>query len=888
MRDIKYFGLNELRTKFLDFFKSKDHLIIDSFPLVPGDDKSLLLISAGMAPMKQYFTGEKAPPAKRVANCQKCIRVNDIEEVGKTSRHCTFFEMLGNFSFGDYFKKEAVEMTWEFLTKVLEIPEELLFPSVYFEDEEAFEVWTKHIGLPPEKITKLGKKDNFWDLGKGPCGPCSEIYFDRGEKNGCGSPDCAPGCDCDRFIEVCNNVFTQFDNDGSGNYTPLKQKNIDMGMGLERLAMVMQQAETVADVDTVKTVILKTCETAGIEYAPHENSGISARIIGDHIRSAAFMICDGVMPSNEGRGYVLRRLLRRAARHGKLMGIKGAFLHELIDAVIDLSKQAYPELEAKREYIKKVLKAEEDRFEATIHTGLEMLGDMIKKLKENNLSELSGENIFKLYDTYGFPYDLISEIAKEHNLALGREKFDELMQKQIRRAREARANIEGWIKDKLANLMRHISKTEFDGYSVLEERAGILEIIVEDGENLAAADFVNEGEFTLILDKTPFYAESGGQVGDVGTIEGGGGARALVLDCKKTSDGKIIHICKMETGEFKTGAEITAAVDKATREAAARNHSAAHLLQAALREVLGGHIEQAGSYVDSGKLRFDFTHFNAMTPAEIEKTENIVNENILAGVDITFFETDMETAKKTGATALFGEKYGDRVRVVQMGKISSELCGGTHIDNTAKAGLFKIISESSVAAGVRRIEAVTGRGVLDMIKRDKELILNTAGILKENNPGEIAKRAEGAMLELKEQKREIEKLVSEIALGKTKELLPKQKKTGAGVDYLAAVLENTAADEAKIICETLKQKNPDIAAVLASLKENKLTFSAVCGSEAIRRGANAGALVRQVAEMTGGSGGGRPEFAVAGGKELSKLSEALEKGEEFLLAMIKK
>ncbi|MCL1792543.1 MAG: alanine--tRNA ligase [Oscillospiraceae bacterium] len=883
---MKYFGLNELRAKFLEFFKSKDHLIMDSFPLVPIDDKSLLLIGAGMAPMKQYFTGDKTPPAKRVANCQKCIRVNDIEEVGKTSRHCTFFEMLGNFSFGDYFIKEALPMTWEFLTEVLEIPKELLFPSVYIEDQEAFEVWTIDMGLPPEKITKLGKKDNFWDVGKGPCGPCSEIYFDRGEENGCGSPECGPGCDCDRFIEVCNNVFTQFDNDGADNYTPLKQKNIDMGMGLERLAMVMQQVDTVSEVDTIKALILKSCEIAGIEYAPHEKSGVSARIIGDHIRSAAFMVCDGIMPSNEGRGYVLRRILRRAARHGKLMGIKGAFLHELTDSAIDLSKQAYPELDAKREYIKKVLKAEEDRFEATINAGLEMLEGMIKKLKENKLSELPGDNIFKLYDTYGFPYDLVSEIAAEQKLALGKEKFDELMQNQIKRAREARANIEGWMKDKLSGLMKNISKTEFDGYSALEEKAKILEIIVEDGEELSAAEFVNEGEFTLILDKTPFYAESGGQVGDSGTI-GNGRAEAYVTDCKKTSDGKIMHICKMEKGELKNGDEVTASVDKAAREAIMRNHSAAHLLQAALREVLGGHVEQAGSYVDQTRLRFDFTHFNAMSPEEIEKTETIINENILAGLNITFMETDMETAKKMGATALFGEKYGELVRVVKMGEVSCELCGGTHLDNTAKAGLFAITSESSVAAGVRRIEAVTGRGVLNMIKHDKELILKTSKILKANNPEEIDKRAESAMLELKEQKREIESLSSEIAAGKTNELLSKTQKTEAGIDYLAAFVEKVSAEKLKMICEELKQKNPNIAAILASANEGKIIFAAVCGGEAVKLGANAGSLVKQVAQVTGGSGGGRPEFAVAGGKDISKLEEALGKGWEILAAMLK-
>ena len=891
MQSIKYFGLNELRTKFLEFFKSKDHLVMDSFPLIPQNDKSTLLVSAGMAPMKPYFSGEKAPPAKRAATCQKCVRVNDIDEVGKTSRHCTFFEMLGNFSFGDYFKKEAIAMTWEFLTVELAIPADLLYPSVYLEDDEAYDIWTNDMGISPDRIAKLGKEDNFWELAAGgPCGPCSEIYFDRGEQNGCGDPDCKPGCDCDRFIEVCNNVFTQFDSDGKGNYTPLKQKNIDMGMGLERLAMIMQQVDTVHEVDTIKPLVEKTCEIAGIAYQAFEKSGVSARIIADHIRSATFMICDNIMPSNEGRGYVLRRILRRAARHGKLLGIKGAFLHELTDAVIDLSKEAYPALEAKREYIKKVQKSEEDRFEATINSGLEMLEDMIKKLRENKLSELSGENIFKLYDTYGFPYDLVSEIAAEQKLALGREKFEELMKEQIKRAKEARANIEGWRKDKLSGLVQNISKTEFDGYALTEEQAKILEIIVEDedGENLTIVDTIGEGEFTLILNKTPFYAESGGQVGDVGTISSHG-ATASVLDCKKTSDGKIIHICKMETGEFKIGDEVSASVDKPTREAIMRNHSAAHLLQAALRQVLGTHIEQAGSYVDGEKLRFDFTHYSAMSAEEIEKTENIVNENILAALKISCAETDMETAKGMGAIALFGEKYGEKVRVVKMGEASIELCGGTHLDNTSKAGLFKISSESSVAAGVRRIEALTGRGVLDMIKQDKELILNTAKILKANNPGELAKRAESAAAELKEQKREIENLFSEIARGKAKELLSKTKKSEADIDYLAAAMEqNTSAEELKMICEELKQKRANIVAILASSAEAKITFAAVCGSEAIKAGANAGSLVKQIAQIAGGSGGGRPEFAVAGGKDPSKLEEALEKGEALLTAMLKK
>ena len=884
MRNIKYFGLNELRKKFLDFFESKDHLIMESFPLVPINDKSTLLISAGMAPMKPYFSGEKIPPSKRVATCQKCVRVNDIDNVGKTSRHCTFFEMLGNFSFGDYFKKETLSWMWEFLTEVLKIPKDLLYPSVYFEDDEAFDIWVNDIGLPPERITKLGKDDNFWELtAGGPCGPCSEIYFDRGEEKGCGNPDCKPGCDCDRFIEVCNNVFTQFDSDGKGNYTALKQKNIDMGMSVERLAVVMQQVETIQEVDTIKIIIEKTCEIAAIKYNTDEKSDLSIRIIADHIRTATFMICDNIMPSNEGRGYVLRRVLRRAARHGKLLGIKGAFLCDLTDTVIDTSKEAYPELAQKREYIKKVLKSEEDRFEKTIDSGLEILSDMIKKAKENKLDILSGENIFKLYDTYGFPYDLILEIAEEHKLALDKEGFDNLMQEQIRRAREARANIEGWIKDRLTALT-HDTSTEFDGYSKLKERSKILSIIVDDGENLVQVESINEGEFTLILDKTPFYAESGGQIGDVGIITTKNAA-ALVLDCKKTADGKIVHICTIENGELKMGEEVEASVDTKIRLATARNHSAAHLLQAALRKVLGNHVEQAGSYVDSERVRFDFTHFAAMSEQEIAYVEKLVNDNILAGIDITTIETDMDTAKKMGAIALFGEKYGDKIRVVKMGDVSCELCGGTHLDNTAKAGLFKILSESSVAAGVRRIEGTTGYGVLDIIKKDKDLIVNTAKILKANNPNDIAKKSESLINELKEQKKETEKLAGRIATQKVRELLSQTVKI-KDLDYVASKIDDINQEGMKILCEELCQKNPNIVAVIASASDGKLIFTAVCGPSAVKNGANAGTFVRQIAQITGGGGGGRPEFAVAGGKNLSKLDEALSKGGEILKSLL--
>lgn len=887
MRAIKHFRTHELRTKFLEFFKSKEHLTVDSFPLVPVNDKSLLIISAGMAPLKPYFSGEQIPPKTRMASCQKCVRVNDIENVGKTSRHCTFFEMLGNFSFGDYFKKESLAWSWEFLTKVLEIPEDLLFPSVYLEDDEAFDVWTKDIGLPPEKITRLGKEDNFWEIdgGSGPSGPCSEIYFDRGEENGCGDPKCTPGCDCDRFVEVWNNVFTQFNSDGKGNYTPLEKKNIDTGMGLERLAMVVQGVNSWYEIDTMKPVLDKTCEIAGIKYNESEKNDISIRIIADHIRSATFMIGDNIMPSNEGRGYVLRRVLRRAARHGKLLGIKGAFLYNLTDTVINLSKEAYPELEQKRDYIKKVLKGEEDRFEATIDSGLERLSEMITKAKTGNLKVLPAADTFKLYDTFGFPYDLTLEICEENGLELDKDGFDALMQEQVKRARAARANVEGWSKDKLAGFAKNI-KTEFTGYTSLTENSKILAIMVEDGDNLTEVDSINEGEFILILDKTPFYAESGGQVGDFGTIQTNSGTDVSVLDCKKTSDGTIIHVCKIEMGELKIGEEVNTFVDIYTRTSTMRNHTAAHLLQAALRKVLGNHVEQSGSYVDAERVRFDFTHFSGLTESEIKTAELHVNAAILGGYEVQTLETDMATAKQMGALALFSEKYGEKVRVIKIDDVSAELCGGTHVDNTSKIGLFKIISESSIAAGVRRIEGTTGFGVLDIIKKDKSLIADTAKILKANNPNDIDKKSESVVNELKEARREIEKLTAKIASQKLQDLRSKTIEIN-NIKFIAAKFDDIGADGAKIICEELRAKDADIVAVIASTAENKLTFTAVCGIGAVKSGANASSLVKQIAQLTGGGGGGKPEFAVAGGRNLDKLDEALTSGEEILKSMLK-
>ena len=894
---MKKLTVNQIRDLFLDFFGEKGHLKMPSFSLVPDGDNSLLLINSGMAPLKAYFTGQEAPPCKRVVTCQKCIRTIDIEEVGKDARHGSFFEMLGNFSFGDYFKSESIAWSWEFLTKILEISEHLLFPSVYIEDNEAFDIWTKEIGLPPSRVSKLGKEDNFWEIegGSGPCGPCSEIYFDRGEENGCDNPDCAPGCDCDRFIEVWNNVFTQFNSDGKGSYAPLEQKNIDTGMGLERLAMVCQQVNSVFEVDTIRAIIDRICEISDVKYNADANIDISIRIIADHIRSAVFMTGDTIVPSNEGRGYVLRRILRRAARHGKLIGIKTAFLHELADIVIELSKAAYPELGQKRDYIKKVIKAEEDRFQSTIDTGLEKLNDMIDKAKSQNLKSLAGADVFKLYDTFGFPYDLTLEICAERAIAIddaSKAEFDALMTEQSDRARKARAEGGGWGSDKmtkLAKLLKNLentgdTKTEFTGYVGMTDSAQILAIILDNGSDsddcLTAVDSISgiDNEFILILDKTPFYAESGGQIGDTGIIhskdDSGNGAAVSVVDCKRTPEGTIAHMCCLESGELRIGERVDTRIHSAVRRAITRNHTVAHLLHAALRHDLGEHIEQAGSYVDAERLRFDFTHFAALTSEELHHVELVVNDMILSGLEVSANVTDMESAKKMGAIALFGEKYENKVRVVRIGDFSVELCGGTHLDNTAKAGLFKIVSESSVAAGVRRIEGVAGWGVIDMIDKDKTLIANTAKILKANNPNEIDKKSEALQIELKEARREIDKLRVRMAGQRADSLLSSVKSINS-VNLVTAKFDDLNAEGAKVLCEELRTRDANIVAVIAATDGGKLTFTSMCGAEAIKNGANAGAIVKQVAAVAGGGGGGKPDFAVAGGRDLTKVDEAL-------------
>ena len=876
---MKWTSLNELREKYLSFFESKGHLRLPSFPLVPINDKSLLLINSGMAPMKKYFTGEEIPPRNRVTTCQKCIRTPDLDRVGHTARHGTYFEMLGNFSFGDYFKEEAIPWAWEFLTEWLEIPADLLWPSIYENDEEAYAIWRDKVGVPEEHIVRLGKADNFWEHGSGPCGPCSEIYFDRGIKYGCGSPDCKPGCDCDRFMEIWNNVFSQFNNDGNGNYTELSQKNIDTGMGLERLACVMQGVDNLFEVDTVRKILNTVCSIAGKEYGTDAKDDISIRVVTDHIRSATFMISDGVIPSNEGRGYVLRRILRRACRFGKLLGINRAFLCELCEVVIGENVDAYPELGAKKDYILKVISMEEERFDATIDAGLGILNTIISDAKAESKTIIAGEDVFKLYDTFGFPLDLTREIILENGLEIDEDAFNVLMKQQKERARAARGNIGGWDSSN-KEILANISATEFTGYTETQSEAKVVAIIV-DG---MLVNEVNEGEFTLILDKTPFYGEGGGQVGDAGMIKNENFS-APVLDTKKI-DGIYLHICFQPTGVIKVGDTVTASVGRNRRQAIMRNHSSLHLLQAALRQVLGNHVEQAGSYVDDINGRFDFTHFSALTAEEIEKVEAIVNENILRGVAVDTVETDIESAKKMGAMALFGEKYGKIVRVVKMGDCSTEFCGGTHVDNTAKIGLFKIVSESSVAAGVRRIESRTGLGVLSIIADQQELIGETASVLKVQNHTDIAKRATAIEEELRAAKKEIEALNAKLASGKLDSILSSAVSVGS-VKLIAARLDDMQTDAARALADDIKANYADTVAVLAINSGGKLNFIAVAGKDAVAAGAHAGKLVGAVAAVTGGKGGGRPDNAMAGGKDASKIDEALTAAKTALEGMLK-
>ncbi len=876
---MKWTSLNDIREKYLSFFESKGHLRLPSYSLIPHNDKSLLLINSGMAPMKKFFTGEEVPPRNRVTTCQKCIRTPDLERVGHTARHGTFFEMLGNFSFGDYFKVEAITWAWEFLTEVLEIPKDLLWPSIYEEDEEAYEIWVNKIGVDPAHVVRLGKADNFWEHGSGPCGPCSEIYFDRGEKYGCGSPDCKPGCDCDRFIEIWNNVFSQFNNDGNGNYTELAQKNIDTGMGLERLACVMQGVDNMFEVDSIRKVIDKVSEISGKKYGEDANNDISIRVITDHSRSAMFMIADGVIPSNEGRGYVLRRIIRRACRHGKLLGINHSFLVDTVTVSINESACAYKELEEKRDYILKVISMEEERFDATVDAGLSILSDLVRGAISEHADTISGEDVFKLYDTFGFPIDLTREIAAESHLRIDENTFNILMLQQKKRAREARSNIGGWDESS-KSIISGLPKTEFTGYTDYRSNAKVIAILTDNG----SVSSVNEGDCSIILDRTPFYGEGGGQVGDTGTIYSDNFI-ANVYDTKKT-DGVYIHACTVVNGNLNVGDAVSADIEDARRDAIRRNHSACHLLQAALRAVLGNHVEQAGSYVSNSVCRFDFTHFAPLTNEEIKAVEGLVNLNILAANDIVTVETDIETARKNGAMALFGEKYGDVVRMVKMGKFSTELCGGTHCDNTGKIGLFKITSEAGVAAGVRRIEAVTGLGVLGLISEKDKLISDTAKELKVANTHEIAKRANALTLELANAKKEIEQLNARIAAGMTDSLIADAVNIGS-VRLIKKHLSNTNIDVARSLTDKIKSENSDAVVVLAVTNEGKLNFITAAGKDAVSCGVHAGKLAGQVAAVTGGKGGGRPDSAMAGGHDVNKITEALDAASSILASMIK-
>lgn len=879
---MEWTGLNELREKYLSFFESKGHLRLPSFSLVPQGDKSLLLINAGMAPLKKYFTGELTPPRTRVTTCQKCIRTPDIERVGITARHGTFFEMLGNFSFGDYFKHEATAWAWEFCTKVLEMPADKIYISVYQDDDEAYDIWTKELGVSPDHMVRLGKEDNFWEHGAGPCGPCSELYFDRGEKYGCGSPTCGVGCDCDRYVEFWNLVFTQFDNDGNNNYTRLKSCNIDTGMGLERLACIMQGVDNLFEVDTVQNIMKHIMQIAGVKYHEDEKKDVSLRVITDHIRSTTFMIGDGVMPSNEGRGYVLRRLLRRAARHGRLLGIDGTFLYKVCETVIKENATAYPNLVEKHDLIVKVIKAEEESFNKTIDTGLNLLENIIA---QSDSKVLSGADAFKLQDTFGFPIDLTKELLEERGMSVDIDEYDRLYAQSRAAARAARkdAGAQAWKDSNVS--FKDVGATEFVGYTDYSCDAEI-KAIVTNGERdeFATAD----SEVVVVLDKTPFYGESGGQAGDTGVIKTDN-ATLEVTATGKTPDGVVLHIARFISGDsIALGDKVHAQIDVEKREATRRNHTAAHLLQAALRKHLGSHVEQAGQLVNSEEMRFDFTHFSALSGDELKAIEREVNEVILKGIPVETREMPIEEAKKLGAMALFGEKYGDVVRVVSAGDFSVELCGGTHADNTAKLGLFKIVSESSVAAGIRRITAVTGFGVLKHIENDERIMQSAAAAMKLGNVAELDKRAATLAAEVKAKDRELAELRSEISALKAGSLMDSARQVG-GVRLITAEVEVSNPGELRSMCDTARDNGADIVAVFAGINKEKgtLNFACACGADAIKLGAHAGNIVRETAKIAGGSGGGKPDSAMAGAKDASKADEALAAVDSIVGAMLK-
>ncbi len=876
---MEWTGLNEIREKYLEFFESKGHLRLPSFSLIPKDDNSLLLINSGMAPMKKYFTGEVTPPRKRVTTCQKCIRTGDIENVGITDRHGTFFEMLGNFSFGDYFKHEAIPWAWEFCTKVMKMPVDKLWITIYLDDDEAFEIWTKGVGVNPDHIVRLGKEDNFWEHGSGPCGPCSEIYFDRGEEHGCGKPTCGPGCECDRYVEFWNVVFSQFDSDGKGNYPPMEHPNIDTGMGLERLACIMQGVDNLFLVDTIQSILQHVCHIAKVEYGKDKKKDVSIRVITDHIRSTVFMIADGVMPSNEGRGYVLRRLLRRAARHGKLLGINRPFLSEVAETVIEQSKKAYPELSEKRAMILKLVSVEEDSFSRTIDQGMQLLNQLID---DNSTKLISGTDAFKLNDTYGFPLDLTKEIAAERGIQVDEKAFFELMKEQKERSRSARKNAgaDAWAGEN--NLLEDLSETEFLGYTEDSVNAKILGI-VKDGErvqNATAGDDV-----TLILDRTTFYAESGGQVGDTGFITSAD-AIVKIQDTTKNHAKTFLHFGHIDAGSLQVGDTVVTERDQKRHQAIMRNHTAAHLLQAALRKTLGDHVEQAGQLVNEERVRFDFTHFSALTAEELSKVESLVNTVILNAIPVTCKEMPIEEAKKLGAMALFGEKYGKIVRVVSVEDFSKEFCGGTHVDNTAKLGLFKIVSESSAAAGVRRIEAVTGFGVYELLTNLQKEISETASVMKLNSATDLLSHAEQMMQQIKEKDNTINELSEKLAGFQIDGLFAGAKMIN-GVRVCTAMFSGTDSATLRTMCDKIRDKAPDMVAALIGINEGKASVAVTVGKDAMQRGAHAGKIAKAVAMIAGGNGGGRPNFAMAGAKDLTKLDEALKATEGIVQKMLK-
>ena len=875
---MEWTSLNDIREKYLSFFESKGHLRLPSFSLVPNNDKSLLLINSGMAPMKKYFTGEVTPPRSRVTTCQKCIRTPDIEQVGKTARHGTFFEMLGNFSFGDYFKKEATAWAWEFCTKVLEMPVDKLYVTIYENDDEAFEIWTKQNGVDPSHIVRLGKEDNFWEHGSGPCGPCSEIYFDRGEKYGCGSPDCGPGCECDRFTEFWNNVFSQFNNDGNGNYTELAQKNIDTGMGLERLACIMQGVDNIFEVDTVQNTMKKISEIAGVKYHEDAKNDVSLRVITDHVRSSTFMIGDGVIPSNNGRGYVLRRLIRRACRHGRLLGVNEPFLYKVCETVLEDNKVAYPELQDKAELIKKVILSEEESFGKTIDAGLARLDEYIENTEG---TVFSGEDAFKLNDTFGFPLDLTKDVLEERGMTVDEEKFNELLANQKATARAARkdAGADAW---KNTSVKIDAEKTVFTGYTDFTAEAKVLALVNADGE---LVDMLGAGEKgSVVLDKTPFYATSGGQVADTGVITADG-VEFDVEDTSKNADGIYIHSGTVKEGVVSVGNTVNAQIDADRRKSVMRNHTAAHLLQAALREVLGTHVEQAGQLVNDKEVRFDFTHFNPLTTEELKRVEAIVNKEILACAPVSMQEMPIEEAKKMGAMMLFGEKYGDIVRVVKAGDASTEFCGGTHVASTGELGLFKIISEASVAAGVRRIVALTGTGVLNYLNECEDTVKFASATFKSAD-NEVKDRITAIVAENKAKDKEIQNLNAEMTKLKSADMFSSAVDVD-GLELYTAKVEGTTPDALRSMGDDVKTKGDNVVAVLAGVNGDKANFVAVCGKGAIAKGVKAGDLVKEVAKIANGGGGGRPDSAMAGAKDVTKVDEALSKAEEIVKSLIK-